>query len=35
MKKVWRRIVVFALMTLPLIMSTVGNLTFWPGKSGK
>ena len=35
MKKLLRRIFVFALIVLPFVISTVGNITLWPGKSGK
>jgi hypothetical protein len=35
MKKLLRRIFVFALIALPFVISTVGNITIWPGKSGK
>lgn len=35
MKKIWKKVVVFALVALPFVISTVGNLTLWPGKGGK
>ena len=35
MKKLLRRIFVFALIALPFVISTVGNVTIWPGRSGK
>ncbi|MDK2887028.1 MAG: hypothetical protein PWP54_1608, partial [Thermosipho sp. (in: thermotogales)] len=30
-----RKIFVFALIALPFVISTVGNVTLWPGKPGK
>lgn len=35
MKKIWKKVVVFALVALRFVISTVGNLTLWPGKGGK
>lgn len=35
MKKILRKVIVFALIALPFVISTVGNITLWPGKGGK